>query len=263
MFGMFNCCSSLTALDVTSFNTSNVTDMNYMFGSCSSLTTLDLSNFDTSNVIKMNSMFHGCTSLTELDLSNFDTSNVADIRFMLGYNTTLTTVYINCKKLINTQVTPPRTYTEDELDWNGTFTCVNLDCSHSNPTGPTGPTGGTGPTGSTGDTGETGPTGGTGGTGPTGPTGEPTPPEPTSFTVTHNLTNCTCNGPTGTIDAKSDYSTAIKPNEGYVLTSVKITVNGIEITDVDANEENEYNFIVESATSDIVITASAEAVGGE
>ena len=205
-------------------------------------------------------MFSGCANLTTLDLSNWDTSKVKTYENCLSGIPADVQVYIDCQKLLNTNIEPARTFTEEELDWNGTFTCVNPDCSHSNPTGPTGPTGGTDPTGPTGDTGETGPTGGTG---PTGPTGEPTPPEPTSFTVTHNLTNCVCDGPTGTIDAKSDYSTTIKPNEGYVLTSVKITVNGIEITDVDANEENEYNFIVESATSDIVITASAEAVGGE
>ena len=36
---MFRGCSSLTSLDLSSFNTSNVTDMQYMFYSCSSLTT--------------------------------------------------------------------------------------------------------------------------------------------------------------------------------------------------------------------------------
>lgn len=41
---------------------------------------LDLSNFDTSNVTNMNNMFICCKYLTSLDLSNFDTSNVINMR---------------------------------------------------------------------------------------------------------------------------------------------------------------------------------------
>ena len=36
--------------------------MSYMFSECSSLTTLDLSKFDTGNVTDMNSMFQKCGS---------------------------------------------------------------------------------------------------------------------------------------------------------------------------------------------------------
>lgn len=50
---MFNACSSLTALDLSSFNTSNVNDMSRMFSSCSGLTELDLSLFDTGQVTSM------------------------------------------------------------------------------------------------------------------------------------------------------------------------------------------------------------------
>jgi surface protein len=38
-----------------------------MFQGCSSLTSLDLSNFDTSNVTAMASMFATCTNLTSLN----------------------------------------------------------------------------------------------------------------------------------------------------------------------------------------------------
>ena len=73
---MFDCCNNLTELDLSSFDTGNVTDMNYMFFSCENLTELDLSSFDTGNVTDMNSMFDCCNNLTELDLSSFDTSFV-------------------------------------------------------------------------------------------------------------------------------------------------------------------------------------------
>ena len=66
---------NIVELDLSNFDTSQVTDMQFMFYGMSSLTSLDLSNFDTSQVKYMNSMFSG-TSLTSLNLSNFDTSKV-------------------------------------------------------------------------------------------------------------------------------------------------------------------------------------------
>ncbi|MBQ1885287.1 MAG: BspA family leucine-rich repeat surface protein, partial [Bacteroidales bacterium] len=59
-------CSSLTTLDVSNFNTANVTDMGGMFSDCRSLTTLDLSNFNTANVTDMYSMFYYCISLNAI-----------------------------------------------------------------------------------------------------------------------------------------------------------------------------------------------------
>ena len=82
MSGMFTYMNSLTTLDLSHFDTSNVTDMSYMFAS-NSLTTLDLSHFDTSNVTDMSTMFYS-TLLTELDLSTFDTSNVTDMSSMFS-----------------------------------------------------------------------------------------------------------------------------------------------------------------------------------
>ena len=68
MSRMFSSCSSLTSLDVSSFNTSNVTDMSYMFSNCSALTSLDLSNFNTSKVTTMNYLFNGCLNLKSIKL---------------------------------------------------------------------------------------------------------------------------------------------------------------------------------------------------
>jgi surface protein len=82
---MFLGCRNLTTLDLSSFNTSNVTDMNGMFQYCESLTTLDLSNFDTSKVTNMSGMFYACKSLTTLDLSNFNTSKVTNMLDMSSF----------------------------------------------------------------------------------------------------------------------------------------------------------------------------------
>ena len=64
---MFQGCAQLISVDLSGFNTSNVTIMDGMFSGCSSLTTLDLSNFNTSSVTDMGNMFDGCSSLTTLN----------------------------------------------------------------------------------------------------------------------------------------------------------------------------------------------------
>ena len=89
---MFYNCSHLTALDLSSFDTSKVTDMHAMFNYCSRLTALDLSSFDTSNVTDMRFMFSGCKSLTSLNVSNWDTSNVTTMGLMFDKCSSLTTL---------------------------------------------------------------------------------------------------------------------------------------------------------------------------
>ena len=81
---MFAYCSSLTSLDLSSFNTSKVTTMQRMFRECKSLANLNIGNFDTSNVMKMGSMFSNCESLTTLDLSSFNTANVTNMNWMFS-----------------------------------------------------------------------------------------------------------------------------------------------------------------------------------
>ena len=58
---MFCGCSSLKELNISNFNTNNVTNMQYMFSGCSSLKELNLSNFNTINVTYMGCMFYGCS----------------------------------------------------------------------------------------------------------------------------------------------------------------------------------------------------------
>ena len=59
MASMFSDTTNPTSLDLSNFDTSNVTSMSSMFPYAISLTSLDLSNFDTSNVISMSGMFLG------------------------------------------------------------------------------------------------------------------------------------------------------------------------------------------------------------
>ena len=90
MSSMFHYCKSLT-LDLSSFNTSKVTSMRSMFSDCKSLTSLDISNFNTSNVTDMSWMFFNCKGLINLNLSNFNTSKVTNMSSMFNYCSKLTT----------------------------------------------------------------------------------------------------------------------------------------------------------------------------
>ena len=68
---MFNGCNSITKIDLSNFDTSQVTNMYGMFNGCSSLTSLNLSNFDTSQVTDMYGMFYNCKNLEYINLQNF------------------------------------------------------------------------------------------------------------------------------------------------------------------------------------------------
>ena len=58
--------------------------MSKMFYNCKSLKNLNLSNFDTKNVTDMSKMFYGCKSLNNLDLTNFDTKKVTNMKRMFN-----------------------------------------------------------------------------------------------------------------------------------------------------------------------------------
>ena len=93
MQSMFNGCSELTNLYLTSFNTENVTNMNSIFANCSSLTEIQgLEKFNTSQVIDMRAMFAFCNSLKILNLSSFDTSNVTNMNNMFAACSNLTEI---------------------------------------------------------------------------------------------------------------------------------------------------------------------------
>ena len=98
MSEMFSGCSSLTSLDLSSFDTSNVRDMTDMFYDCSKLASLDLSSFDTSNVTGMSRMFSGCSKLAALDLSSFNTSNVKGDS---GFHRGMSEMFSGCSSLVN------------------------------------------------------------------------------------------------------------------------------------------------------------------
>ncbi|WP_366934884.1 BspA family leucine-rich repeat surface protein [Lactobacillus sp.] len=122
MYRMFEDCSSLTALDLSNFDTAKVIDMADMFNNCSNLISLNISCFDTSNVTDMEGIFFYCSNLTSLNISHFDTSKVTNMSYMFFACSNLTNIDIS--SLDTTNVT----------DMNGMFErchkLTNLDLSH-------------------------------------------------------------------------------------------------------------------------------------
>ena len=88
---MFQNCDKLKNLDLSSFNTQNVTNMYRLFSGCYNLQSINLSSFKTQNVINMSYMFYECYNLKSLDLSKFNTQNVTDMSNM----------FENCQNLTN------------------------------------------------------------------------------------------------------------------------------------------------------------------
>ena len=87
LYGMLYGCKSLETITFPStvtFNNSGIS-MGQMFYNCNSLITLDLSSFNTSKVTDMGSMFNYCNKLSNLTLGNDWASNSSISLFDLSY----------------------------------------------------------------------------------------------------------------------------------------------------------------------------------
>ncbi|ENZ9221697.1 BspA family leucine-rich repeat surface protein [Enterococcus hirae] len=91
---MFKEMSNLTSLDVSSFDTSKVTDMSYMFYR-NGVTSLDVSGFDTSKVTVMSYMFLGMKNITNLDVNGWNTSNVTCMYGMFSGMSSVTSLDVS------------------------------------------------------------------------------------------------------------------------------------------------------------------------
>ncbi len=87
--------NGVTSLDVSGFDTSKVTVMSYMFLGMKNITNLDVNGWNTSNVTSMYGMFSGMSSVTSLDVSGFDTSNVTDMANMFRGMSSVTSLDVS------------------------------------------------------------------------------------------------------------------------------------------------------------------------
>lgn len=104
MSKMFRNCQAIKSLDLSGFNTENVSDMSTMFSDCHALESLDLSSFNTSRVEWMMNMFSYCYFLkTILVGSGWNVDNIASSNDM----------FIGSEMLTGGNGTP---FTYDNLD---------------------------------------------------------------------------------------------------------------------------------------------------
>ncbi len=114
---IFKYCTSISEIDLSDFDTRNVTNMGNMF--CmfdnsngqnieNKLTKITFGpNFVTKNVVSMAQMFVACTHITELDISNWDTSNVQN----------MDSVFANCYSLSKIDVSKWNTSSVTTMQW--------------------------------------------------------------------------------------------------------------------------------------------------
>ena len=89
-----------TKLDVSTFNTSNVTSMRDMFRNSSATSINGLEKFNTSKVTNMSGMFQS-VKIDPIDISSFDTSKVTNMYQMFMNSSNLTTIYASDKFVTN------------------------------------------------------------------------------------------------------------------------------------------------------------------
>ena len=123
-YKMFDNCKDIIEIDLSSFDTSQVTNMDNMFSYCSALISIELSNFVTSKVEKMNNMFIGCSSLKSLNLFNFDNSQVKEMTYMFSSCTSL--ISLNLSYFNTSQVTKMTRM------FSGCSALISLDLSNFN-----------------------------------------------------------------------------------------------------------------------------------
>ena len=83
MISTFENCRNLTSLDLSIFNTKEVTNMAFMFSGCISLENLKF-NFTTEKVRNMESIFENCPKIKKLDLSKWNTTSTSDMSNMFN-----------------------------------------------------------------------------------------------------------------------------------------------------------------------------------
>ena len=74
-------CISLTSINVSTFNTSNVLDMSEMFYDCNSLKIIDISNFDMIECDFFNDMFFNIDNISYINIKNLQNDKIINNSF--------------------------------------------------------------------------------------------------------------------------------------------------------------------------------------
>ncbi len=81
---MFNKCNEIIYIDLSFFDTSQVTNMSYMFSECTNLENIILPNASAKNVTDMSYMFNKCSELKKIEFpEKFNSENLENMASML------------------------------------------------------------------------------------------------------------------------------------------------------------------------------------
>ena len=119
---MFDGATGLTTAKVDNWNLRSLTNMSCMFQRCGELTDVDVSKWNTSNVTNISWMFNGCEKINNLDVSNWNTSNVTD----------MSATFQGCNLLNSLDVSKWNTSNVTNMAWmfEGCSKLNNLDVSN-------------------------------------------------------------------------------------------------------------------------------------
>ena len=106
---MFNKCNYIKSIDLSFFDSSDVTNMSYMFSECFTLENINLTNLKADNVIDMSYMFNKCYELRCLQFpESFNTQNLEKMTSMFHWCQNVTDI-IFPSSFITNKVTSMRT----------------------------------------------------------------------------------------------------------------------------------------------------------
>ena len=91
---LFQNCSSLKSIDLSTWSLGLVTDISNMFNGCAQLSSVKVSTWDISNCVTLSNVFSGCSSLEELDLANWDTTRVENVSSLFNKCESITSLNI-------------------------------------------------------------------------------------------------------------------------------------------------------------------------
>ena len=92
---LFSGCTSLQALDFTGLDVSKIVNISSFLKGCTSITTFDGTVFNGNKLYNLSTVFDGCTNLATLDVSGWDTSEVVAMQSMFRSCGNLTTIDVS------------------------------------------------------------------------------------------------------------------------------------------------------------------------
>ncbi|MCL2578217.1 MAG: BspA family leucine-rich repeat surface protein [Defluviitaleaceae bacterium] len=84
--------NNITQLDLSSWDTSNITNMQNVFSNLPNLTTLNIAGWNVENVTNMQGMFQNATGIQQLNFSGWNTENVTNMTSMFASTNALSRI---------------------------------------------------------------------------------------------------------------------------------------------------------------------------